>query len=154
MSKAISDTVIPGPMTKEELISFLGGNSICRVSCIDDQGWPHTVPVWYQYKDKGFYLVGREKSNWAIFLSINPNAYICIDTLPEVQKVLVKGTAEIIESPNVGGKWVQIARDMATRYLGKDGPKYLEPTMNEPRWLIFVKPIKIQTWQGNYSKLQ
>lgn len=150
----MSDTIVPGPMTNDELISFLGGDSICRVSCIDYQGWPHTVPVWYQYQDGGFYLVGREKSKWSIFLSSNPNAYICIDTLPDVQKVLVKGTAKIIESPNVGGKWVQIARNMATRYLGPDGPKYLEPTLNDPRWLIFINPIEIKTWQGNYSRLQ
>ncbi len=37
---------------------------------------------------------------------------------------------------------------MSLRYLGEDGPKYLVPTLNEPRWLFFVKPKKIYSWQG------
>jgi len=27
------------------------------------------------------------------------------------------------------------------------------PTLNEPRWLLFVKPITMKTWQGvNWAK--
>ena len=37
---------------------------------------------------------------------------------------------------------------VAGRYLGENGPKYLEPTLGEPRWLFFVRPAAIQTWQG------
>ncbi|MBT5676514.1 MAG: hypothetical protein HOJ07_12540, partial [Rhodospirillaceae bacterium] len=65
-----------------------------------------------------------------------------------------KGAAEVIERPNIGGKWVEIARRMAVRYLGEDGPKYLEPSMGDPRWLIFIKPETIKTWHGNFSRLQ
>ena len=58
------------------------------------------------------------------------------------------GKAELIEEPNVGGHWVEIANEMSLRYLGENGPKYLVPTLNEPRWLFFVKPKKIYSWQG------
>jgi hypothetical protein len=64
------------------------------------------------------------------------------------RKVLVKGMAELVEEPNVGGRWVEIATEMSVRYLGPKGPRYLEPTLNEPRWLFFVRPVKITTWQG------
>jgi hypothetical protein len=37
---------------------------------------------------------------------------------------------------------------MSLRYLGENGPKYLAPTLNEPRWLFFVKPTKLSSWQG------
>jgi hypothetical protein len=43
---------------------------------------------------------------------------------------------------------VDIAREMSYRYLGENGPDYLVPTLNEPRWLIFVKPLNVTTWQG------
>lgn len=99
-------------------------------------------------------FVGREESQWAIYLSRNPRAFICIDTVVDPHKVLVKGEATVIERPNVGGKWVEIARAMALHYLGEEGPKYLEPTLNDPRWLIFVKPTSIKTWRGNFSRLQ
>ena len=143
-----------GPMSKAEMEAFLAGGEICRVGCLDPDGYPHLVPVWFHYQDGGFYLVGREKSLWATCMSRDPKATLCVDTLPVVRKVLVRGDAEVLEPPNVGGRWVEIASDMAYRYLGKDGPKYLEPTMNEPRWLIFLRPHEIKTWQGNYTKLQ
>ena len=54
-----------GPMSKVEMEAFLAGGEICRVGCLDPDGYPHLVPVWYHYQDGGFYLVGREKSLWA-----------------------------------------------------------------------------------------
>ena len=30
----------PGPMSAAELDKFLDGGEICRVTCLDDDGWP------------------------------------------------------------------------------------------------------------------
>jgi hypothetical protein len=38
---------------------------------------------------------------------------------------------------------------MATRYLGSDGPTYLVPTLDRPRWLIALDPRRVWTWQGS-----
>ena len=144
----------PGPMSGAQLETFLASNAVCRVSCLDDDGWPYAAPVWHAYEDGGFYLVGREEAHWAHYIVRYPRVFACIDTVVEPNKVLVKGAAEVVEQPNIGGKWVEIARRMALRYLGPDGPAYLEPTMNDPRWLIFIRPESIKTWQGNFSRLQ
>ena len=56
--------------------------------------------------------------------------------------------AELVEEPNLGGRWVGVAERMSTRYLGENGPKYLEPTMDKKRWLFRLEPVKVQTWQG------
>ena len=37
---------------------------------------------------------------------------------------------------------------MSVRYLGPNGPTYLEPTLDQPRWLFKITPTWIQTWQG------
>jgi hypothetical protein len=75
--------------------------------------------------------------------------FLCIDdTTIYNNRVLVKGEATVLEEPNLGGQWVEIATRMSVRYLGEHGPKYLEPTLTEPRWLLFVKPLKITTWRG------
>lgn len=71
----------------------------------------------------------------------------CLDE-EGMRKVMVKGRAEVLEEPNVGGKWVAIATDMSRRYLGEHGPEYLEPALTEPRWLRFVRPDKTTTCQG------
>jgi hypothetical protein len=64
------------------------------------------------------------------------------------RKVALQGTAEVIETPNVGGQWVEIAKKMATRYLGEHGPDYIVPTLDKPRWLFKITPTKLITWQG------
>ena len=56
--------------------------------------------------------------------------------------------AVIVEQPNIGGRWGEIARQMALRYYGANGPSYLEPTMSWKRWLLRIAPVETWTWQG------
>jgi hypothetical protein len=65
-----------------------------------------------------------------------------------MQKVIADGVAEVVEEANVGGQWVEVATRMTYRYLGENGPSYLEPTLNQPRWLLKITPTKMRTWQG------
>ena len=64
------------------------------------------------------------------------------------RRFLAQCEAAIVERPNVGGQWVEVARAMSIRYYGENGPSYLEPTMSWKRWLIRLDPVRIQTWQG------
>ena len=64
------------------------------------------------------------------------------------RRFLAQCEAAIVEQPNVGGRWVEVARTMSVRYYGENGPSYLEPTMSWKRWLIRLDPVHIQTWQG------
>lgn len=138
-----------GKMTPVELDAFLAEGVIARLGCLDEEGWPYVVPIWFQFDDDGFYVVPRERSAWARYLRRDGRCSLAIDEAGAQRKVLVKGRAELIEEPNVGGRWVEIARKMSYRYLGEHGPDYLVPTLNEPRWLFVVRPATITTWQGN-----
>jgi general stress protein 26 len=137
-----------GRMSQAEIDEFLAGGVICRLSCLDEDGWPYTVPVWFEHSDGGFYIIPRERSDWARYIQRDPRVFLCIDEPGTQRKVLVKGEAQVREEPNVGGRWVEIANRMSHRYLGEHGPDYLVPTLNEPRWLIWVKPLQVTTWQG------
>jgi hypothetical protein len=66
------------------------------------------------------------------------------DTTIYNNRVQVKGEATVLEEPNLGGRSVEIATRMSVRYLGEHGPQYVEPTLTEPRWLLFVKPLEIK----------
>jgi len=138
-----------GKLSGEDMNKFLSGNSFCKIGCLDDEGWPYVVPCWFEYSDGGFYIIPRARSMWAAYIQRNPRVFLCIDeeTIYN-RRVLVKGEATVLEEPNIGGRWVEIARRMSLRYLGEHGPDYLEPTMTEPRWLLFVRPLKVTTWQG------
>ena len=106
------------------------------------------VPCWFAHREGGFYIVPRARSAWAGYIQRDPRVFLCIDDTTIYNRRLVKGEATIVEQPNLGGRWVEIARGMSIRYLGKHGPDYLEPTLVEPRWLVFVRPLKMTTWQG------
>jgi nitroimidazol reductase NimA-like FMN-containing flavoprotein (pyridoxamine 5'-phosphate oxidase superfamily) len=137
-------------MTPEEVAQFLGGAWNAKVGCVTDEGAPYVVPAWYEWDGEAFWLVPRARSAWARYLQTDPRVSLCIDeeAAPH-RRVQVLGRAEIVEEPNVGGRWVPIAERMATRYLGPvDGPRYLVPTLDRPRWLVRVHPQKVTTWAG------
>jgi hypothetical protein len=71
-----------------------------------------------------------------------------VDDEASLEKVTGDGVAELVERPNVGGKWVDVAIRMSYRYLGENGPTYLTSTMRQPRWLFRFKPTNMKTWQG------
>jgi nitroimidazol reductase NimA-like FMN-containing flavoprotein (pyridoxamine 5'-phosphate oxidase superfamily) len=137
-----------GKMSQAEIDAFLGRVALCRLACHDDEGWPYVVPTCFQYKDGGFYIVPRARSAWAAFMKHDPRVALVIDDANSQQRVSVQGRARVIEEPNVGGAWVAVANDMVRRYLGGIADDYLDSASDEPRWLFFVEPVTMTTWQG------
>ncbi len=116
------------------------------------------IPVWYQWDGESIWFVGRQKAVWCEYIKNDGRVSVVIDAPHsdpdesgkgmEIPKVHMEGTAEIVEEPNVGGKWVGVAEEMSYRYLGPNGPTYLTGTINQPRWLIRLTPSHMKTWQG------
>jgi len=138
-------------MTRVEREAFLAGGVVCRLGCLDEDGYPYVVPVWFEYADGGFYLVPRARSAWAVHLQRDGRVSLCIDGA-DGRRVLVKGHASVIEEPNAGGRWVAVAKRMGARYMGERATGYLDQTANEPRWLFFVTPERVVTWKGGWAK--
>ncbi len=140
-----------GLMDQQEMDDFLGGSNLCRLAVLDGEGCPYVQPVWYQWEpvEGVFWIVARKKSAWAEFMKNDGRVALTIDgeTRP-YRKVALQGKSEVIELPNVGGQWVEIATQMATRYLGEHGPDYITPTLDKPRWLFKITPTNLITWQG------
>lgn len=134
-------------LTDVALSTFLDSNVLCRLGCLDEDGYPYVVPTWFQYTEGGFYIIPRKRSKWANYMKADERVSLCLDR-DNGDRVLVKGKAELVEEPNVGGKWVPIAKEMAVRYSGEAGLTYLEATIEEPRWLFFVWPEQITSWTG------
>lgn len=137
-----------GSLDDPEFAKFLAEAQIARLACLDDDGWPYVVPCWQEWDGHGWWVIPRERSAWAGFLAQDPRCAVTVDEAGEQRKVVAQCRAEIVERPNVGGRWVAIAERMATRYLGENGPRYLEPTLDKPRWLFYLHPERLRTWQG------
>ena len=140
-----------GQMDQGELEAFFGRGVVARLATLDERGWPYVVPVWFEYDaaDGGFWVIGRRRSVWCDHIRRDGRVGLTIDENESpYRKVIVQGTAEIVEEANVGGAWVPIAERMSLRYLGPHGPDYLVPTLNQPRILIKIRPDRVKTWQG------
>ena len=138
-----------GPMQPEEMEAFLGGSTFARLATVDGEGWPYVVPAWQEWSEGRFWLIARKRSAWAGHLAAEPRCAVTVDETGTQRKVIAQCRAEVVEEPNVGGRWVEIARRMSVRYLGEHGPDYLEPTLGWPRWLFALEPVRMWTWQGN-----
>jgi nitroimidazol reductase NimA-like FMN-containing flavoprotein (pyridoxamine 5'-phosphate oxidase superfamily) len=134
-----------GRLDEEEIAEFLRLPLIARLACLDDDGWPYVVPCWHEWDGASFWVV---RSAWARYLEREPRCAITVDEDGRQRKVVAQCRAHLVEQPNLGGAWVPVAERMSLRYLGENGPRYLEPTMDKPRWLFRLEPTKLQTWQG------
>ncbi len=148
-----------GAMSVENIETFLEKGMTMRLGCLKPDGSPFVVPVWHHWeKAEGcthgkdcsctFWVIPRSRSKWAEYMKNDSRVSACIDDVNTMEKFHFDGTAEVVEESVVGGKWVGIAEKMAVRYLGPDGPKYLVPTLNQPRWLFRLVPSRVRTWQG------
>ena len=140
-----------GRMSPEEMTEYLARPVICRLGCLMPDGRPYVIPVWHTYADGGFYFVIRERADWVPYVLQNNRVSLSIDS-EQYERVLVQGALEVVEEPNVGGLWVPICREMSLRYFGENGLTYFEKSLNEPRWLFFVRPEQISTWVGGWAK--
>jgi hypothetical protein len=146
-----------GPMNAAEVDAFLASPDsswLLKLSVLKEDGWPAIAPLWYTWKDGSFWVVGRKRNEWVQDLRRDPRCAVCIEEgeHPRIRKVLAQCTAEIIEGPRVaeGSQWLPVAEEMATRYIGPDGPEQLSPSYGWERYLVRLTPRdgKLTTWQG------
>lgn len=137
-----------GRLAADELDAFLAEGHIARLACLDRAGWPYVVPVWHEWDGRGFWVIPRLRSAWAEYLRAEPRCAISIDEAGTQRKVIAQCRAQLVEEPNTGGRWVPIAERMSVRYLGENGPRYLQPTLGQRRWLFWLEPVDVLTWQG------
>ena len=140
-----------GSMSPEEVTSFLRGPVIARLATVQPGGAPYIAPVWQQWDGELMYVVGRAGSRFVDHIRREPRVAVsCADDVnPEHARVLIQGLAEVIEGPApMTGRMLQIADEMALRYMGPDGPGYVQRTVDRPRCLIAITPESIISWAG------
>jgi len=147
-------------MTPEEVDVFLGSPDsdwLCRLGVLKEDGWPFVTPMWYQWRDDRFWVVGRKRSAWVQDLIRDPRCFVCIDeaAMPPaggLRKVLCRCRATVVEGPVVaeGAQWVAVADEMAGRYSGEAGREGLKFSYGWERYLVRLdpEPRGMTTWQG------
>jgi PPOX class probable F420-dependent enzyme len=137
-------------LKKEEIDRFLATPVIARLATVKADGAPYVVPVWQHWDGESMFIIPRERSSFVDHVRHEPRVCIsCADDGPGHRRVLIEGVAEVVEGPvPMAGRTLEIAKEMAARYMGPDGPKYLGATADRPRYLLRVKPVSMRSWQG------
>ena len=138
-----------GPLTTDELDRFLAGDLIATLSCVKDNGYPYSVPVWYQWEEGRFWIVSRSRAEWSLYIERNPRVSLAItEHHPPLRRVLVEGKAELVSGPDSVERAGQLTSRMAQRYLGSSAASYLEATALPTRRVFAIVPEKLVTWHG------
>jgi nitroimidazol reductase NimA-like FMN-containing flavoprotein (pyridoxamine 5'-phosphate oxidase superfamily) len=144
-----------GKLTPTELEEFLRQPWNARLATVTPQGRPYVAPVWFAYEAEKrlFYVVGRERAAYIEHILHNAAValHIADDVHLEHTRVLVEGDAQLRQPAIAPAEdaWLgALVNDMATRYMGPDGPRYAVRTFDRPRVLITITPQKIQSWTG------
>ena len=143
------------PLTGEQIDTFLCSPVIARLATVKPDGAPYVVPMWQHWDGESIYMVPRARSRFVEYVRLEPRVAVsCADDLNrDHSRVLIEGNAEILAGPiRMYGRMLEIAREMAGRYGGESGLRYLEGTIQKPRYLLRVVPTTITTWSAGWHE--
>src|SRR5438552_2907473 len=80
-----------GPIGPGELDAFLSQALVASLSYLSDDGYPASVPLWYDWDGRAFWLVPSPGAEWAVYARRNPRVSLSISesTLP-LRRVLAR----------------------------------------------------------------
>src|SRR5262249_11173735 len=65
-------------MLKPKVRSFLEAPHVARLSVVDSNGYPHTVPLWYAVDGDDIVIISDRNTRKVDFIGANSKASICI----------------------------------------------------------------------------
>ncbi|HZW34464.1 MAG TPA: pyridoxamine 5'-phosphate oxidase family protein [Isosphaeraceae bacterium] len=148
-TEGIWQAAASGPLGPTDLARFLAEGRVATLSCLGENGYPYSVPVWYQWEDGRFWVVARAGARWAHCLERNPRVSLAIsESSPPLRRVLVEGNAEPVTGPGSVERIRAIELQMAARYLGPAAASYLAAMPGRARRAFVIVPGKLVTWHG------
>ena len=140
-------------MTPAALAALATDSRVARLATLDDQGYPHLVPVCYATDGRAYYSALDAKPKRAAPARLkrvrnihgNPRVALLIDHYEEdwhrLCYVMVQGRAEIL----AGGPESETARDL----LRSKYPQYGALPFAEPATMIKITPERLVRWSAS-----
>jgi PPOX class probable F420-dependent enzyme len=148
-----------GRMRGEMLEDFLKQPHIGVIATLRRDGRPYTIPVFWLWKDGGFWLTGTTTRVWCRQLMRDPRCSLCIETMePFPAHAEVDGRAAPFTLPDFD-IW-PIHHELAEKYIGRGDPANAQKIEDmlaiwktEPRLLFRITPevwraIELRAYRG------
>lgn len=139
-----SDLPVTSQLSAAEISSFLQGPWAASLACVRPDGRPHVIPVWQEWDGQSFYVVAWRGSQWADYLTSNPNVSLTIDEpWSPLRRVVVQGSAYPLESGSA--EIGRLLRRLTRRYLGSAAPVSIAEQVQRA---FRIQPDSVRGWRG------
>lgn len=140
-------------LSKQEIDDLLAGPIIARLATVTPEGTPYIAPVWQTWDGETMQIIPRERARFMAHIRANSAVAVsCADDINAAHaRVLLEGHATVVEGPvPMRGEMLAIAEEMALRYGGEEGLRYLAGTQDKPRYWLRIVPATVTSWQGSW----
>jgi DNA-binding IclR family transcriptional regulator len=142
-----ASTTGAGPIEPGELDSFLDQALVASLSYLSSDGYPASVPLWYDWDGAAFWLVPSPGAEWAEHVRRNPRVSLAVsESTPPLRRVLARGPVLPVDDPD-GSQWRTVEARLAARYARLDAARLLGGRA-EPRALLRLAPARLIAWRG------
>jgi PPOX class probable F420-dependent enzyme len=138
-------------LSADEQREMLEGERIVVVSSLGDDGWPHSMPVWYVPHDGEIWIYTYAKSQKVKNLERDPRATLLIETgheYGELRGVMIEAEAEIHRDLDTV---FEMAKELTLRYSDRidsvegDAAEALKQQARK-RVAVRFEPRRVRTW--------
>ena len=133
-------------MTPEQLKEFLGSKALIDLATITPAGYPHVVPIWYEWDGTSLWMSTPMYTKKIKNLQKNQKVGFSI-ALPDLPYCAVIGRGEAELSEDTGG---ELIKRLCYRYLPKEKAEAYFPMLMErgTRMKIKLTPAWMKSWHG------
>src|SRR5579859_4831244 len=137
-----------GPIEPGELDAFLSQALVASLSYLSDDGYPASVPLWYDWDGAAFWLVPSPGAEWATHVRRNPRVSLAIsESTPPLRRVLARGPILAVDDSDAL-QWRGVEGRLAARYARLDPARLLAGRSGQMRVLLRLAPERLIAWRG------
>jgi DNA-binding transcriptional ArsR family regulator len=137
-----------GPIEPTELDAFLSQALVASLSYLSNDGYPASVPLWYDWDGRAFWVVPSPAAEWAEHVRRNPRVSLAVsESTPPLRRVLARGPMLVADDAD-GSRWRSVEGRLAARYARLDAARLLEGRSGQPRVLLRLVPERLTGWRG------
>lgn len=133
------------PLSDDELDELLAGNHLARMSTINADGTPHTLPIWYEWRGGAVYVSTQSHQRKVTNIERDPRVTVLVDTEEfPYQGAMIHGVASL-DFDDAATKRVTIFE----RYVGSREHAIASANGLAAKWspvVIEIRPTRIITF--------
>lgn len=130
----------------DEQTRFLTNQKLLHLATADKDGYPHVVPVWYQYVDRKLYIGTHTRTRKVKNIQNHPRVSFCVDagTRAPIYGVMGIGRAHVLLDNQ---RVATIAEQIILRYFRTLDQPSAQKILADTDCIIQITPRSLVSWK-------